>query len=117
MKGEADATLSIVPSIPDELKHVMQALLLVTQFRKRRIYGERQRLAIARAALRKTPILILDGPAAGLDAANRALLNETLRQLTAKRTTFLITHDLNFDIEADRILKLVDGHLVEEEAA
>ena len=80
-------------------------------------YGERQRLAIARAALRKTPILILDEPAAGLDAANRALLNESLRQLTAKRTTFLITHDLNFDVEADRILQLVDGRLVEEEAA
>ena len=80
-------------------------------------YGERQRLAIARAALRKTPILILDEPAGGLDEANRIHLNKALQQLSAERTTFVITHDLRFSVEADRTLRLVDGHLFEEEAA
>ena len=61
--------------------------------------------------------LILDEPAGGLDEANRIHLNKALQQLSAKRTTFVITHDLRFSVEADRTLHLVDGHLFEGEAA
>ncbi len=79
-------------------------------------YGERQRLAIARAALRTTPILILDEPAGGLDENSRSHITNALQQLCTNRTTFVITHDRRFSIEADRTLQLVDGRLVEEAA-
>ncbi len=77
-------------------------------------FGQRQRLAIARAALRKTPFLILDEPSAGLDEANRVELNEALGKLSTDRTSFVITHDLRFGLAADRILCLEDGALVEK---
>ena len=77
-------------------------------------FGQRQRLAIARAALRKTPFLILDEPSAGLDEVNRVELNEALGKLSADRTSFVITHDLRFGVEADRILCLEDDGLVEK---
>ena len=80
-------------------------------------FGQRQRLAIARAALRKTPFLILDEPSAGLDDANRLALDEALVHLSADRTSFLITHDLRFVLEADRVLYLEDGCLVEKSSA
>jgi ATP-binding cassette subfamily B protein len=54
--------------------------------------GERQRIALARAFLRDAPIVILDEPTSALDARTEAELVEVMGQLTAGRTTFLITH-------------------------
>ncbi|GLW97029.1 ABC transporter ATP-binding protein [Microtetraspora sp. NBRC 16547] len=56
--------------------------------------GQRQRIAIARAILRDAPVLILDEPMTGLDAATAARIMELLGRLMAGRTTILITHDL-----------------------
>src|SRR5262249_59963724 len=55
--------------------------------------GQRQRIAIARAAIRRAPILILDEPTTGLDRENALAVSEALERLAAGRTTFLITHD------------------------
>jgi ATP-binding cassette subfamily B protein len=75
--------------------------------------GQRQRIAIARAAIRQTPILILDEPTMGLDEENERSVLEAIERLTAGRTTYLITHDLRVAAQADLILHLVAGRLVE----
>jgi ATP-binding cassette subfamily B protein len=76
--------------------------------------GQRQRLAIARAALRASPILVLDEPTVGLDRANEAAVISALLRLAAGRTTFLVTHDLDLAARADRILFLDGGTLAED---
>jgi ATP-binding cassette subfamily B protein len=76
-------------------------------------YGQRQRMAIARAAIRKSPILILDEPLSGLDEDNELLVAVALSRLSADRTTFLITHDVQAASAADRILYLQDRRLAE----
>ncbi|WP_204141631.1 ABC transporter ATP-binding protein [Halomicronema sp. CCY15110] len=76
--------------------------------------GQRQRIAIARAAIRRTPILILDEPTTGLDQANEQAVVDALRRLSQNRTTFLITHDLHLAPQADRILYLEQGQVLEQ---
>ncbi len=76
--------------------------------------GQRQRIAIARAMLRQSPILILDEPTTGLDGANEAAVTDAIWKLAAGRTTFLITHDLSLAERADRILYLEDGRIAED---
>ncbi len=76
--------------------------------------GQRQRIAIARAAIRRTPILILDEPTTGLDRENEQAVIEALQRLAQYRTTFLITHDLAFAAQADIILYLEQGRIVEQ---
>ena len=75
--------------------------------------GQRQRIAIARAAVRKVPILILDEPTTGLDGENEAQVMDALERLTEGRTTFLITHDLNRAAEADKIVFIENGTIAE----
>jgi ATP-binding cassette subfamily B protein len=76
-------------------------------------HGQRQRIAIARAAIRQAPILILDEPATGLDKANERAVIEALERLYTGRTTFLITHDIYHAMHADTILYLDNGCIVE----
>jgi ATP-binding cassette subfamily B protein len=76
-------------------------------------HGQRQRIAIARAAIRRAPILIFDEPTTGLDDFNARAVIDALRRLAADRTCFLITHDLQFAAEADEILHLEDGAILE----
>lgn len=76
-------------------------------------HGQRQRLAIARAAIRRSPILILDEPTTGLDSQNEREVMEALERLYSARTTFLITHDLHQAGSADVILYLEGGRIVE----
>jgi ATP-binding cassette subfamily B protein len=76
-------------------------------------HGQRQRIAIARAAIRKAPILILDEPTTGLDKQNERAVLEALERLAQSRTTFFITHDLNQAAAMDLILWLEHGHVVE----
>ena len=75
--------------------------------------GQRQRIAIARAIIRDTPILILDEPGTGLDAASEKQVFEALERLTAGKTTIVIAHRLSTVRRADIILVVQDGRIVE----
>ncbi|PYP69272.1 MAG: protein tyrosine phosphatase [Gemmatimonadetes bacterium] len=72
-------------------------------------HGQRQRIAIARAAIRRAPIVVLDEPTTGLDKENEWAVIEALERLVAGCTTFLITHDLRLAARADLILYLDAG--------
>src|SRR5882724_52061 len=76
--------------------------------------GQRQRIAIARTFIRNMPILILDEPMTGLDIESESAVREALRRLMAGRTSILITHDLEAASEADLILLLADGRIIEQ---
>ena len=75
--------------------------------------GQRQRLAIARALLRDAPILILDEALSSVDAENEAIIQSALDRLMAGRTTLILAHRLSSVIDADRILVLDRGRVVE----
>ncbi|MEU6351786.1 ABC transporter ATP-binding protein [Streptomyces sp. NPDC047072] len=75
--------------------------------------GQLQRLAIARAILRDAPVLVLDEPTTGLDALAARRVLDPLRRLMAGRTTIMITHDLDLAPDADRILVVDNGRIVE----
>jgi ATP-binding cassette subfamily B protein len=76
--------------------------------------GERQRLAIARAILKDAPILVLDEATSALDAETEARIKRALDRLRAGRTTFIIAHRLSTVANADRILVLDQGRIVEQ---
>jgi ABC-type multidrug transport system fused ATPase/permease subunit len=73
--------------------------------------GERQRLSIARAILKKAPILILDEPTSSLDAISEEIVFSALKRLRAGRTTIVIAHRLSTVRDADRILVLDGGRI------
>ncbi|MBA2079694.1 glucan ABC transporter ATP-binding protein/ permease [Rhodanobacter sp. PCA2] len=76
--------------------------------------GERQRLAIARAMLKDAPILVLDEATSALDNATEVRIQRALDTLTRGRTTFVIAHRLSTVRNADLILVLENGRLVEQ---
>lgn len=75
--------------------------------------GERQRLAIARAILKDAPILILDEATSALDTETEAKIQRALDALLRGRTTFIIAHRLSTVANADQILVLKDGRIIE----
>ena len=75
--------------------------------------GERQRIAIARAILRNPPVLILDEATSALDTVTERLVQDAINRLMANRTTFAIAHRLSTIRDADLILVMKDGEIVE----
>ncbi len=75
--------------------------------------GQWQRLALARAFMRRSPVLILDEPTAALDAEAEAEIFTRFRELTADRTAILITHRFSTVRMADRIAVFEEGRLTE----
>jgi len=76
--------------------------------------GERQRISVARAFLRDAPILILDEPTSSVDSRTEAGILEALERLMAGRTTFIVSHRLSTITDADLILVVDDGRVVEQ---
>lgn len=76
--------------------------------------GERQRLSIARALLKNAPILILDEATSSLDTESEREVQKALENLMKDRTTFVIAHRLSTIRNADRIIVIQDGRIVEE---
>lgn len=75
--------------------------------------GERQRLSIARAMLKDAPIIILDEATANVDPENEAELQEAVKALTAGKTLVMIAHRMKTVQEADQILVLDQGRIVQ----
>lgn len=75
--------------------------------------GERQRMALARAFLRNSPIIILDEATSQLDSHTEVIIQNTIRSLMANRSVLLIAHRLSTVREADEILVMDSGSIVE----
>lgn len=76
--------------------------------------GQKQRIAIARAILRKSEILLLDEATSALDAESEAFVKTSLKALTKEVTTIVIAHRLSTILEADSIVVVQDGEIVEQ---
>jgi ATP-binding cassette, subfamily B, bacterial len=75
--------------------------------------GQRRRLALARAALRDTPILVLDEPTSGLDNRSRDAVFAALAPLGKGRLTIIISHDLQTAVDADQVVYIERGKVLE----
>ena len=75
--------------------------------------GERQRIAVARAIVKDAPVLILDEPTSAIDAITEASVLEALERLMRGRTTIIIAHRMSTITNADRVVALADGSIVE----
>jgi ATP-binding cassette subfamily B protein len=75
--------------------------------------GQRQRVSIARAVLKDPAILVLDEATSDVDTETEMLIQRSLDRLTADRTTFAIAHRLSTIKDADTIVVLEDGEIVE----
>lgn len=76
--------------------------------------GEKQRIAIARAILKRPGILVFDEATSSLDSKTEQAILATLRQVAANHTTLVIAHRLSTVVDADRILVMEEGRIVEQ---
>lgn len=75
--------------------------------------GQKQRIAIARAFLKNAPILLLDEPTSSLDAESEAAIQKSLEMLKEKRTTLIVAHRLSTIRNADKIIVMDSGKIIE----
>jgi ATP-binding cassette, subfamily B, bacterial MsbA len=75
--------------------------------------GQRQRITIARAFLTDPQILILDEATSALDSASEKLIQAALEKLMENRTTFIVAHRLSTIINADKILVMREGRIID----
>jgi ABC-type multidrug transport system fused ATPase/permease subunit len=75
--------------------------------------GERQRIAVARAFLKDAPILLLDEPTSSIDSRTEAVILDALDRLMEGRTTLMVAHRLSTIRDADQILVVNHGRIVE----
>ena len=76
--------------------------------------GQRQRVAIARAMIKDAPIIILDEATSALDNESEAIVQKALDNLMSNKTVFVIAHRLSTIKNADRIIVIKDGELIEQ---
>ncbi len=76
--------------------------------------GQRQRIAIARAMLKNAPILVLDEATSALDSVTEQLIQESLQQLMAHKTTIVVAHRLSTLADMDRIIVFYQGDIIED---
>jgi ABC-type transport system involved in Fe-S cluster assembly fused permease/ATPase subunit len=75
--------------------------------------GEKQRVAIARTLLKDPPVLVLDEATSALDSRTETEIQDVLRQIARRRTTLIIAHRLSTVVDADEIIVLEQGRIVE----
>jgi ATP-binding cassette subfamily B protein len=75
--------------------------------------GEKQRISIARAIVKNSPILLLDEATSALDNENESLVTEALKKLTKNRTVITVAHSLSSIINCDRIIFITNGKIME----
>lgn len=75
--------------------------------------GQRQRISIARALIRNPEVIVLDEATSALDSISEKLIQDSLNNLTARRTTFIVAHRLSTIKDADKIAVIADGKCVE----
>jgi ABC-type multidrug transport system fused ATPase/permease subunit len=75
--------------------------------------GQRQRLALARAFLRKAPVVLLDEPTSALDTLSEAQIQEAMKRILDNRTAIIVTHRLSTIKEVDEILVMDQGRIAE----
>lgn len=75
--------------------------------------GQRQRISIARALIRNPEVIVLDEATSALDSISEKLIQDSLNNLTAGRTTFIVAHRLSTIKDADKIAVIADGKCVE----
>ncbi|KFX94613.1 hypothetical protein V490_04292 [Pseudogymnoascus sp. VKM F-3557] len=75
--------------------------------------GEKQRIAIARAMLKRPEIIVLDEATSAVDSATEQLIQDAFRELCKGKTTFIVAHRLSTIMRADRILVIKDGEIIE----
>jgi len=76
--------------------------------------GEKQRLSIARAMMKSAPIIILDEATANVDPENEKELMQAIEELTRKKTVIMIAHRLKTVRNADKIVVIDEGRIVQE---
>lgn len=77
--------------------------------------GQKQRIAIARAILRNTPIILLDEATSALDYESKEKIEQTLKALAKTKTIIMITHQLDMLKESDAVIELENGKVIKKE--